>query len=156
MLIVVLLHLFTCHATKRRSITPQSDEKKLSGLGVYTIWFYSKYKPWIYNWIIIITKFWKSTKTTLMGFLVVSHNSIRGCVHLFVRWSVCNAFVLAGRDESASDLLCVKELVLNLRSFYLFWFKKMKDNKCSSKLNWPFIIRAALKFKEGFSRGPLG
>ena len=48
-------------------------------------------------------------------FLVVSHDSIRGCVRPSVgpsvRLSVANAFVSTGRDEPANDLFRVYELV---------------------------------------------
>ena len=50
-----------------------------------------------------------------LSFLVVSHDSIRGCVRPSVRWSVGrsvrNNFFLAGRDEPANDLFRVYELV---------------------------------------------
>ena len=50
-------------------------------------------------------------------FLVVSHDSIRGCVHPLVRlsvhWSVGPSvmLLLAARDEPANDLFRVYELV---------------------------------------------
>ena len=54
------------------------------------------------------------------SFLVVSHNSIRGCVRPSVRRSVGrlirNAFFSAGSDEPANDLFRVYELVD--KSFY--------------------------------------
>ena len=49
--------------------------------------------------------------------LVVSHDSIRGCVRpsvgWSVGWSVCWSVMLlsAGRNEPANDLFCVYELV---------------------------------------------
>ena len=47
------------------------------------------------------------------AFLVVSHDSIRGCVHPLVRLSVGPLVMLlsVGRDKPANDLLCVYELV---------------------------------------------
>ena len=46
-------------------------------------------------------------------FLVMSHNSIRGCVRLLVSRLVCwmVSAVSAGRDEPANDLFCVYKLV---------------------------------------------
>ena len=50
-----------------------------------------------------------------VAFLVVSHDSIGGCVRPSVLPSVCplvrNAFVSAGRDKPANDLLRVYKLV---------------------------------------------
>ena len=58
-------------------------------------------------------------KRPLFSFLVVSHDSIKGCVRplvgqlvgLSVGPSVRNAFVSASRDEPANNLFCVHELV---------------------------------------------
>ena len=62
---------------------------------------------------------WCRSKTNYSGagFLVVSHDSIRGCVRPLVgpsvRWLVRNAFVLAGRDEPANNLFHIYELVFS-------------------------------------------
>ena len=51
----------------------------------------------------------------VFALLVVSHDSIRGCVRpsvrRSVRWSVGNAFVSFGREEPANDLFRVYKLV---------------------------------------------
>ena len=65
-----------------------------------------------------------------LAFLVVSHNSIRGCVRPLVRrsvrWSVGDAFVSAGRDEPVNDLFRVYIVHTNFFSivfhFSLFLF----------------------------------
>ena len=70
------------------------------------------------------------TKTRKYRFLVVSHNSIRGCVRPLVRrsvrWSVGDAFVSAGRDEPVNDLFRVYIVHTNFFSivfhFSLFLF----------------------------------
>ena len=58
-----------------------------------------------------------------LAFLVVSHDSIRGCVRPSVGRSVGpsvrNAFVSAGRDEPANDLFRVYELVIEALLFQL-------------------------------------
>jgi len=62
-----------------------------------------------------------------VGFLVVSHDSIRGYVGLsvgrLVSRSVRYAFVLVGRDEPANDLFRVYELVF---STLLVWWISAK------------------------------
>ena len=59
--------------------------------------------------------FFKTPPTKKSGFLLVSHDSIIGCVRPSVRRSVGpsvrNGFVSAGRDERANDLFRVYELV---------------------------------------------